>query len=147
MPEQRNTVTPIHWHTETPLHILYLCRMQGDTHEEVPVDFDPDWIAIMKLVKEQFGKKPNLETLLFLIGINELGLNKNTFTKEQKQDLMHIATCRLLSYEGYYTLLGLDTDNWPVWEISKRLPQISNEEQEIMLKKNCIRYFKESGLL
>jgi hypothetical protein len=117
------------------------------THENIPIDFHPKWLQVLQLVKEQFGKKPNLESLLFLIGINELGINKIHFTKEEKQDLMHLATCRLLSYEGYYTLLGLDTDNWPVWEIAARLPAMSNAEQESLLKKNIIRYFEELGML
>ncbi|MBC8046210.1 MAG: hypothetical protein H7Y00_05395 [Fimbriimonadaceae bacterium] len=111
------------------------------------MDFHPKWIELLTLIKGQFGKKPDLETILFLIGINELGLNKNKFTKEEKQDLMHIATCRLLSYEGYYTSLGLDTDNWPVWEIAQRIPVMTNEEQEILLKKNVLKYFEENGLL
>ncbi|MFN0276425.1 MAG: hypothetical protein ACKVPJ_11800 [Chitinophagales bacterium] len=116
------------------------------THENIPIDFHPKWLEVLKMIKEQFGKKPDLETILFLIGINELGTTQNKFSKEEKQDLMHIATCRLLSYEGYYTLLGIDTDNWPVWEIACRIPAMNNEEQESLLKRNILRYFEEKKL-
>lgn len=118
-----------------------------NTHENIPIDFHPKWIEVLRLIKEQFSKKPDLETILFLIGINELGTTQNTFSKEEKQDLMHIATCKLLSYEGYYTLLGLDTENWPVWEIAHRIPAMTNAEQETLLKKNIIRYFEEKKLI
>ena len=46
---------------------------------------------------ERFGKKPDLEAILFLIGMQEYGQLKDKFTKEQKQDLMHVAVCLLLS--------------------------------------------------
>lgn len=114
------------------------------THEEIPIDFDPKWIKMLERLKNQFGKKPNLEAILFLIGINELGAGSKKFTKEQKQDLMHIAVCKLLSYEGLYFVNGYDKDGWPRWEITSRLPHLTNAEQEILLKKNIIRYFDEN---
>ena len=57
------------------------------------------WTLEAKLV-ERFGKKPDMETILFLIGIQELGAVKEKFTKEQKQVN---AYCHLppLSPSGY----------------------------------------------
>lgn len=117
--------------------------MMEDSHEQIPIDFHPDWIFILNHLKDQFGKKPNLETILFLIGTNELGKGPIPFTKEQKQDLMHIATCKLLSYDGYYAFIRMDEDGWPFYEIQKPIPVLSNEDQEFLMKKNIIRYFKE----
>jgi hypothetical protein len=117
------------------------------THEELPIDFDPRWIEVLKRMKDQFGKKPELETILFLIGINELGKVEEKFTKEQKQDLMHVAVCRLLSFDGYYRLAGWDDDHWPMWEAAKELPPWSAGEQEEVIKKNIIRYFEENNLV
>ena len=70
------------------------------------------WLRIRHLIKDRFGKEslPDLNAILFLIGIQELGRWKAQFTKEEKQDLMHIAVCRLLSYEGYYEFVGRDAD-------------------------------------
>ena len=45
-----------------------------------------------------------MEAILFLIGIQEVGDFRTKFTKEQKQDLMHVAVCSLLSPSGYYEL-------------------------------------------
>ncbi len=114
------------------------------THEEVPVDFDPRWINVLQRIRDQFGKKPELETILFLIGINELGKVNEKFTKEEKQDLMHIAVCKLLSLRGYYRFAGIDDDGWPQWEPSKILPELTHEAQERMLKESIIQYFEEN---
>ncbi len=124
----------------------YLCSMSL-THEEIPIDFDPRWIAVLQRLRDQFGKKPELETILFLIGMNELGKVEDKFSKEQKQDLMHIAVCRLLSADGYYRLAGWDDDQWPMWEATKELPAWSAAEQEIIIKQHIIRYFEENKLL
>lgn len=116
--------------------------LEKDSHELIPVDFDPEWIELMQRLKQQFGKKPNLETILFLIGINELNTVRTKFTKEEKQDLMHIAVCRLLSYNGYYTYKGKDTDGWPHWEVNTGLPALNISDQESLIKSNILLYFK-----
>ena len=54
-----------------------------------------------------------MEAILFLIGIQEVGDFQTKFTKEQKQDLMHVAVCSLLSPSGYYELEMVDEEGWP----------------------------------
>ena len=76
---------------------------------------DADFIKIKQRVYRQFKKNPDLDAILFLIGIREAGLLPGKFKKEEKQDLMHIAVCRLLSEEGFYELEGLYIDGWPHW--------------------------------
>lgn len=117
------------------------------THEDIPIDFDPKWIRVLSVIKNQFGKKPELETILFLIGMNELGRLAEKFTKEEKQDLMHIAVCKLLSYNGYFKMAGWDDDGWPQWEAVITTAEMSPTEQEILLKKNIIHYFEENNML
>ena len=111
--------------------------------EDWKLDFE--WLKLRHELKEQFQKAelPNLNAILFLIGIQELGKIDDKFTKEQKQDLMHIAVCRLLSQEGYYEFEGLDDEGWPHWKKSKLMPALKLKEQELLLKRNIVRYFKE----
>jgi hypothetical protein len=116
--------------------------MNNLTHEDVPIDFDPRWIKVLDKIKNQFGKKPELETILFLIGINELGKVEKKFTKEQKQDLMHIAVCKLLSFENYYTLAGWDDEGWPMWQPAKEIPEMTSTVQEELIKRKIIQYFE-----
>jgi hypothetical protein len=86
---------------------------------------------------------PDLQSVLFLIGIQELGQVKDDYTKEEKQDLIHIATCRLLSYDGFYEFEGIDTDGWPHWRLLQVLPKRELKEQERYLKIQVIRYLDE----
>lgn len=99
------------------------------------------FLKVQQRLYRQFRKNPDLNAILFLIGIRELGVLKDEFSKEEKQDLMHIAICRLLSDEGYYQLVGLDQDGWPHWEAIKNIPTFNVNDQEDLLKKQIIRYF------
>lgn len=80
--------------------------------------------------------------VLYLIGVQELGKGNIEFTKEQKQDLMHIAICKVLSQAGYYKFEGFDDDGWPHWKNIKPLPHFDLLEQETVLKKHIIEYFE-----
>ena len=101
------------------------------------------WLDLRRKLKDQFSKAPDLNGILFLIGIRELGQLKKKFTKEEKEDLMHIATCSVLSRSGYYELKGLDQDGWPHWVAKKKLPVMDLVEQEDFLKDHIIQYFEE----
>src|SRR5262245_21876093 len=107
------------------------------------LDREQKWLDLRKKLKAQFNKAPDLNGILFLIGIHELGQFKKKFTKEEKQDLMHIATCSILSRSGYYELQGLDQDGWPHWIAKKKLPVMDLLQQEDFLKDHIIQYFEE----
>ena len=101
------------------------------------------WELILDFLETQFNKRPaDLESVLFLIGVQELGHGHVHFTKEQKQDLLHIATCKVLSYSDFYRLEGLDEEGWPHWENVQGIPSLPLKEQEILLKAHIIHYFK-----
>jgi hypothetical protein len=105
--------------------------------------FEERWEKVEQLLRERFGKTPDLEAILFLIGIQELGLVKKKFSKEQKQDLMHVAVCTLLKQEGYYAIEKKDKDGWPHFKNIKPLPVMNMEEQERLLKEQIIFYFEQ----
>jgi hypothetical protein len=111
--------------------------------EEWELEFE--WLRVRSLVRERFRREvlPDLNAMLFLIGIQELGRWKTTFSKEEKQDLMHIAVCRLMSYDGYYAFVGRDADGWPHWELISPIPTADLKGQEHLLKERVIRYFNE----
>ena len=102
------------------------------------------WNSLLEKIASSVGKKPkDLNGVLFLIGVNELGKGKKIFSKEEKQDLIHIAICKVLSLSGYYVLEGHDQDGWPHWKLIKKLPHIDLLEQETLLKMNIIDYFEQ----
>jgi len=102
------------------------------------------WAQLCAFLETQLGKRPkDLNNVLFLIGVQELGKGMLAFSKEEKQDLMHIAICRILSVEGFYELEGLDEEGWPHWRPTSKLPKLNLMEQEILLKTYVIDYFEK----
>jgi len=107
-------------------------------------DLQVRWWALESKLVERFGKKPDMEAILFLIGINETGFVTSKITKEQKQDLMHVAVCSILSASGYYILEGKDEEGWPHFKQLKELPEYSLIDQENFLKDHVLLYFDKN---
>lgn len=102
------------------------------------------WFKLLEGLNETIGKKPaDLNGVLFLIGVQELGKGNKIFSKEQKQDLMHIAVCKVLSYDGFYELDYIDQDGWPHWKLTKELPHFDLLDQEKLLKIQVLEYFEK----
>ena len=110
-------------------------------------DLQTRWWALEAKLVERFGKKPDMETILFLIGVQEFGQVKEKFTKEQKQDLMHIAICTVMSPGGYYELSHVDEEGWPHFKQLKSMPNMHPTEQEIFLKDHILLYFQNHSFL
>ncbi|SNS42711.1 hypothetical protein SAMN06295967_10993 [Belliella buryatensis] len=108
------------------------------------LDLEKRWGKLLIGIHELIGKKPaDLNGVLFLIGVQELGQGNKTFTKEQKQDLMHIAICKVLSLAGFYELDYIDQDGWPHWKLIKKLPHLNTIDQEKFLKIQVLEYFEQ----
>lgn len=103
-----------------------------------------DWGRLQLWVMDKFEmEKPDIKVMLFLIGVQELGKGPAKFSKREKEELMHIATCRLFSAMGFYELNGLDQDGWPHWELIKPIPNYTLLEQEMIIKSLIIDYFED----
>ena len=109
---------------------------------QIKDDLQQRWWALEAKLMERFDKKPDLETVLFLIGIQEFGQVREKFTKEQKQDLMHVAVCSLMVPSGYYELEGVDADGWPHFKQLKPMPVMDAITQENFLKDHILLYFE-----
>jgi hypothetical protein len=108
------------------------------------LDLPRQWESLLNKLVEHVGKKPkDLNGVLFLIGLQELGKGAKRFTKEEKQDLLHIAICKVLSLSGYYALEGLDQEGWPHWKLVKKMPHFDLLEQEKLLKMHVLEYFEQ----
>ena len=104
-------------------------------------DLQVRWLKLRIKLKEKFGIKPDMNGVLLLIGIQELGQGPQAYSKEQKQDLMHIAICTILSPSGYYIFEGNDEEGWPHFKQLKALPEFNLYEQENFLKDHVLLYF------
>jgi len=109
-------------------------------------DLQQRWWALEAKLVERFGKKPDLEAVLFLIGMQETGFMHSKITKEQKQDLMHVAVCTVLGLSGYYELALHDEDGWPHFRQLKEMPATGLVEQENFLKDHILLYFNLQGI-
>jgi len=108
-------------------------------------DLQQRWWNLEAKLVERFGKKPDLEAVLFLIGMQETGFVVEKISKEQKQDLMHIAVCVVLGQSGYYIKEGNDEDGWPHFKQLKELPLQDLREQENFIKDHVLLYFDQLG--
>jgi hypothetical protein len=110
------------------------------------LELDRKWHKLLTVIGEKIGKSPkDLNSVLFLIGVQELGRGARPFSKEEKQDLMHIAICKVLSLSGYYKLDGVDKEGWPHWTLIKKLPRFDLLEQEKLLKMHVLEYFEKEN--
>lgn len=103
------------------------------------------WAKVEKTIAETIGggEVPDVSTIVYLIGVQELGQNRTKFNKDQKLDLMHVGVCTILEPFGYYKYLGRDSDGWPHFETTEKLPHLSAGQQQLFLKEAIVMYFEE----
>jgi hypothetical protein len=96
---------------------------------------------LVKELEETFGGGLDVQAILFLIGVRELGKGSQKFSKRQKTELMHVAVCTLLEPYGFYKTTGRDKDNWPHFEFIKELPPLDQRQQQHLMKEAMLDYF------
>ena len=103
------------------------------------------WEDLVKLLSDRFaeGENLDLDAVIYLVGVQELGQIHNTFKKDEKLNLMHIAICRLLEPYGYYEFDFFDEDGWPHYNIKEELPPLKAGEQSVLMKEALVSYFLE----
>jgi hypothetical protein len=104
------------------------------------------WEDVVKKLSNQFadGDTLDLDAIIYLIGVQELGQFERKFKKDHKLDLMHIAICKLLSSYGYYELDFVDEDGWPHYKTISELPNLKAGEQSVLMKEAIVNYFLET---
>jgi hypothetical protein len=109
------------------------------------MDFDIElrFQKLLKKLDDRFDGGLDVQSILFLIGVQELGHGYREFKKDEKVDLMHVAVCTVLMPTGYYEFIGRDEDGWPHFELKKPLPELNQRDQEHLMKEAIIEYFSE----
>ena len=108
-------------------------------------ELDFAYNRVRHIIQSRFNKGvlPNMDAMLFLIGVQEFGRWRTDFSKEEKQDLMHIAVCRLLSQDSHYEFVGRDDEGWPHYNLVSKIPPADLRAQEELLKARIVDYFQE----
>ena len=103
-------------------------------------DIEKDWAILINKLEKQFDDEMSLKGILYLIGIQELNFGIKKFSREEKINVLHVATCKLLSSYGYYKFNHVDKDGWPHYKEIKALKNVSEKEQKNLIKKAIIKY-------
>lgn len=106
------------------------------------------WSFVEEFFVERFDteKHPNIDTMLFLIGVQELGSGKQKYTKDDKLNILHIAVCRLLQPFGYYSFSHYDEEGYPHFKVEEEMPEFKPNEQQILMRKAIIQYFVDEEI-
>ncbi len=101
------------------------------------------WQQLLKKLSEQFadGDLLEIEAMLYLVGVQELGAYHRKFKKDEKVHLMHVAICRLLEPYGYYRFDFVDEEGWPHYTLEETLPPLKAGEQTVLMKEALVDYF------
>ena len=108
-----------------------------------------DYTTLVTILTARFGEGEslNLDAIIYLIGVQELGKGSVEYKKDDKVNLMHIAICRLLEPFGYYEFDFFDADGWPHYKVLEELPALKSGEQTVLMKEAIVLYFKEKELI
>ncbi|MEZ7901780.1 MAG: hypothetical protein QMC21_03200 [Flavobacteriales bacterium] len=106
-------------------------------------EFEKKWRDLLVEVSKEMDEPLDMQSLIFMIGVQELNQGYVKLSKNQKLDVMHIAICVLLEPYGYYSYTGHDDDGWPHFSLEKELPVLQPIEQETFMKKVIIEYFEK----
>lgn len=103
------------------------------------------WKFLVDKLSNDFsdGDELNVDGIIYLVGVQELGQGYRKFKKDEKVNLMHIAICKLLEPYGYYEFDFFDDDGWPHYKTITELPSLKPGEQTILMKEAIVNYFDE----
>jgi hypothetical protein len=107
------------------------------------------WENLVNILSNQFsqGEDLDLDAIIYLIGVQELGKVHREYKKDEKLNLMHIAICRLLEPYGFYEFEFYDNEGWPHYKVKEELPPLKAGEQSVLMKEAIVNYFLEKEVL
>lgn len=107
------------------------------------------WETLVKKLSDQFsqGEDLDLDAIIYLVGVQELGKVHLKFKKDEKLNLMHIGICRLLEPYGFYEFDHVDREGWPHYRVREQLPPLKAGEQSILMKEALVNYFVEKAYI
>lgn len=106
-----------------------------------------NWNILQEKLSERFGSPMDHDSILFIIGLQELNKPYKKYKKDEKLEVMHIAICTLLEPYGFYEYKGRDEDGWPHWELKENLPHLDAKQQNKLIIDAIIDYFKKEDFI
>lgn len=106
-----------------------------------------DWDRLQEKLEERFGTKMDYDSILFVIGLQELSKPFKKYKKDEKLEVIHIAICTLLEPYGFYEFVGRDEEGWPHWNLRENLPFLDAKQQNKLIIDSIIDYFKKEEFI
>lgn len=106
-----------------------------------------DWQLLQEKLKERFGVEMDIDAIIFVIGLQELGKPFQKYKKDDKLAIMHVAICTLLEPYKFYNFEGRDKDGWPHWSLNEELPHLEAKQQNRLMVDAIIDYFKREEFI
>ena len=103
-------------------------------------ELEKRWDALILKLENQFEDEMSLKGILYLIGVQELNFGVKRYDRDEKINVLHVAICKLLSNYGYYKFDSIDKDGWPHYIEIKALKNLSELEQQNLIKTAIINY-------
>ena len=105
------------------------------------------WDVLIVRLADRFQRTPDIEALLFLIGIQSVGRGyEPELPKERKQSLIMEGSYLAFETLGVYSRVGMERNGFWIWEKNFDLPKMSVEDQEKLLQIGILNYFDEESL-
>ena len=107
------------------------------------------WEVLVSRLSARFsdGDRLELDAIIYLVGVQELGQYHRSYKKDEKINLMHVGICRLLEPYGFYRFAHTDEEGWPHYEVMAELPPLKAGEQAVLMKEAIVNYFLEKGYI
>lgn len=109
-----------------------------------PKELNEKWEVLTKKLNSRFNDDLDVQAIIFLIGLQELGKGFQKYKKDEKLNIMHVAICTLLEPFGFYEFEGKDKDGWPHWKTLEKLPSLKSGEQLNLMKQAIVDYFEKA---
>ena len=107
------------------------------------------WDTLVIILSDKFsdGQALDIEGILYLVGMQELGQVHRKMKKDDNVNLIHVGICSVLEPYGYYSFDYFDDDGWPHFQLLEPLPPLKSGEQSILIKEALVTYFLKRELI
>ena len=107
------------------------------------------WEKLTRQLTDQFsdGETIDVEGILYVIGVQEVGQLHKRFKKDDNVNLIHVGICTVLEPLGYYSFEYFDPDGWPHFKLLEPLPHLKPGEQSVLIKEAIVDYFIEKEVI
>ena len=93
-------------------------------------ELEKAWQELIQSFKLDYDETPQVDAVLFVIGLQELNIPFERLTKDQNLDVIHIGLCAVFIPLGYNEPIERDQDGWIHFKPINKFQKLTSKEQE-----------------